>query len=465
MNYKFVGETRNDVPCVKLEEVVKYCKGKKELTLDIETSYKFGGKYPEEGLSPQLSTICMFQIGDAEVQFIIDARKVDCSVFKDILEDESIRIIGHNIKFEYKHILWNYDIRITNMYDTQIAEQITHLGSKYVKLKFSLEALVNRYLGKTVDKTTRLEFTKIGNKPFSLRQIKYGAEDIIHPTLIYEQQKIQIKEKGVTACVRLENKFIAVLGDIELKGMCFNKEIWENTFEKNKKLFENQKKVLDAFVVKYHSNSDFVKRQLDLFSTETEVLIKWTSSKQVIQFFKYLLICPQEISKTTKKLAYTVNANVLRASLNTLNKDVLPEVKQFILDYLKFKEYEQAVTTFGIDFFKYINPVTNRLHSNYKQILNTGRISSSNPNLQNIPSTEDFRSAFDCAKGSKIVNADYSGQEQIILANKSGDKDLIYFYKQNLGDMHKENCAYKIGLIQGNSLWDNPEPSLQLNAA
>jgi len=56
--------------------------------------------------------------------------------------------------------------------------------------------------------------------------------------------------------------------------------------------------------------------------------------------------------------------------------------------------------------------------------------------LQNIPAEKEFRSAFISPKGWKIVNADYSGQEQIILANKSQDKDLLHFYEQNLGDMH-----------------------------
>ena len=420
--------------------------------MDIETSYKFGGQYTGEGLEPHLTTICMVQIGNEEMQFIIDARVIDCSILKEILEDNNIQIIGHNIKFEYKHILHNYGIRITNMYDTQIAEQITHLGPKYFKVKFSLAALVERYLNKTVDKSTRLEFTKIGDKKFTKRQIEYGAEDVLHPSLIWHLQAKDIKEKGVTACVRLENKFIAVLGDIELKGMHFNKDVWQKTYEKNLILFNAQKAKLDAFVAEYYSDSKFVSKQLDLFSTEVKIDIKWTSSKQVIGFFRYLRICPQEVSKTTKQLAYTVNANVIRAALNTINKDVEEHVKQFILDYLEFKEYEQAVTTFGKEFFKYINPVTGRLHSNYKQILNTGRISSSGPNLQNIPATEGHRSAFDCPDEFNIVNADYSGQEQIILANKSGDKDLLYFYKQNLGDMHSYIASKIFPELSGKSL-------------
>jgi DNA polymerase-1 len=143
-------------------------------------------------------------------------------------------------------------------------------------------------------------------------------------------------------------------------------------------------------------------------------------------------MCPRD--KHTGNL--TVNGKVLQASLTSTNKDIPEDYKDFIHLYLTYKEYERSCSTFGIDFFKYVNPITDRLHSNYKQILNTGRISSSNPNLQNIPSNDGFRRAFTSPQGWKIVNADYSGQEQIILANKSEDEDLISFYEQGLGDMH-----------------------------
>ena len=185
-----------------------------------------------------------------------------------------------------------------------------------------------------------------------------------------------------------------------------------------------------------HSNTYFVKQQLDLFCGDITCNINWSSATQVVGFFTHLDICPMAMSKSTKKLSYTVGANTLRASLNTTNKDIPPHKRELIEVYLQYKEVKQSCTTFGIDFFKHVNPITGRLHSNYRQILNTGRISSSGPNLQNIPSDTRFRSAFNAPLQHKIVNADYSGQEQIILANKSKDKDLLYFYEQDLGDMH-----------------------------
>jgi len=446
----FIGEhspDSTDIQQSSIEDCVNYLSKQTVVGLDIETTYKYNGIYKLEGLDPHLTNIVMLQIGTSEHQYIIDVRYVDISPLKSILEHSDIVKVGHNIKFEYKHLL-GYGIRLRNVYDSMVVEQILYSGLKFPRANelvndkrkhfdgFSLEDLLYRYFKKLVNKETRLEFLTIKDKPFTTIQIMYGVDDIVYPLLIREEQLVQAHKKDVENTVSLEMLFLLVIGDIEYKGIYFDTTVWEETYKKNLIKFNTLEQELNDFVLAKYPTSMFINKQLDLFSDEIKPNIQWTSSKQVVQFFAWLKICPQEVSKETKKLSYTVNAQVLRASLNTFNKEIPEDLRNMVLTYLNFKESEQSVTTFGIKFFKYINPITNRLHSNYRQILNTGRISSSGPNLQNIPSDNSFRSAFTAPSGCKIVNADYSGQEQIILANKSNDKDLQYFYQQNLGDMH-----------------------------
>lgn len=420
-----------------IEDCFNYCKDKVVLGLDIETTRKYNKYFNIEGLDPHTSKIVMLQIGDIDNQFIIDTRNVNIELIKPLLIDKNVQLVGHNIKFEYKHILHNYNIRITNLYDTMIVEQILYNG---LYLQNSLNDLNKRYLGIKVDKSTRLQFLDIKDLPFTKKQIIYGADDIINPLLIQQKQLLEINNTEVDKCVSLEMLFLEVLGDIEYKGINFNKEIWLKNYDKNLIDYNKSKKILDDFVIDNYLDSVFIDKQLDLFSTEIKCNIKWTSSKQVIEFFNYLKICPKEVSKTTGKLSYTVNAKVVQSSLNTLNKDISDTLKQFIQDYLKFKELEQTCTTFGKDFLKYINPITKRVHTNYKQILSTGRISSSSPNLQNIPSDDSFRKAFDSPVKFKIINADYSGQENICLANSSLDPDILNFYYEGHSDMHSYNA-------------------------
>jgi len=184
-----------------------------------------------------------------------------------------------------------------------------------------------------------------------------------------------------------------------------------------------------------------------MFDSEPKVSLSWTSSKQVIELFKGFGICPQAKSKSTKKMGYTVDAKILKASLNSTNAKASDIHKDLIKRYLAMKELSQRVTTFGEKFFKYINPVTKRVHSNFRQIVSTGRSSSSGPNLQNIPSDAAYRACFIAAKGSKIINADFSGQENVVLVNKSLDVNLLEFYAKGNSDMHS---------FIASKIYDNP---------
>ncbi len=418
-------------------EAITYCASKKVIGLDIETSWKYRGRYNNqfaekygkeknpnaEGLDPYLSEIIMVQIGDLDRQFVIDTRKVSVTLFKSLLESPEILKIGHNLKFEYKHFKHN-GIVIDGMHDTMVSEKVLYTGKQ---LDWSLRGLIERYFSVRVDKGTRLEFALIGNKPFTQKQIEYGAEDIIYPLEIYERQLLLAKSKQVQRCMDLEHKFLPVLGDIEYQGMHFNTTIWETTYLVNKELLEPAEKALTDFVLENFAHTEFVDRQYDMFSEGFVCNVSWSSPTQVIKFFNSVGLFPKDQDKNT------VNAKILQA----YKREVTDEKLVWLIDkFLAYSGLKQATTTFGTKFFKYIHPITGRLHSNYNQVLNTGRISSSSPNLQNIPARAGFRMAFDCAPDRRIVNADYSGQEQIILANKSQDPELQKFYTDGHSDMH-----------------------------
>lgn len=436
-NIYYVGDNalleNNDIKTSTIQECYQYCQDKKVLSIDIETTRKYNKYGDIEGLDPYTSKIVMFQIGDLDRQYVIDHRVVSIKLLLPLLTSNDIVKVGHNIKFEYKHILHNYNIKLVNVYDTQIVEQILHCGLK--DIRFSLLELNKRYLNIQVDKSTRLEFLTIGSKPFTYRHIKYGAEDIINPLTIKPIQESEVLKKQLQNTVSLEMKFLPVLGDIEYKGMNFNKDKWLKMYAIKKPLLIVAIEKIENFITKNYANTKFVSNQLDLFNADLKCKILWSSPKQVISFFKHINGCPQEVSKQTKKLEYTVNAKLLASSLNGINKSQPDHIKQFIKDYINYKELEQSCTTFGPDYFKYINPITNRLHTNFNQILNTGRISSSNPNLQNIPSEDGYRQAFDVNDEHDIVNCDYSGQETVVLANVSKEPNIGNLIIQG-GDMH-----------------------------
>jgi len=483
---------------VDLQEVIDYCRGKKEIGLDIETSRKYPrGTYREDiyspGLDPLVSRIVMVQIGDLNQQFVIDARTTDIMPLKEILEDKTILKIGHNLKFEGLHFL-TYGIRIVNVWDTMITEKILYNGARH---SYSLEALASRYLGtvskvtlfdiedeadyegsvldlidrgeiKYVDKSIRTAFVNIGDRPFTQSEIEYGADDIIFPLKI---KKIQEKGRMINGIsyypergIRMENQYTQDLAEMSFVGMPFDSEMWMSIYESTIPIREKRKKVLDEYVT---STFPQFAGTLNLFSQESSCPFDWHSPAQTINFFRRGLDwCPKEISKSTGKLDYTVGASVLYTKISNkhkekFNKDIDPETIEsrddFILAYLLFKKSAMLTSTFGEDWLRFVHPVTGRIHPNYNQYMHSGRLSCNNPNLQNIPATEEHRACFHTKEGQYIGVADYSAQESRILAEVSNNELMMSFFisgHPEFGtDSHSYAATMMFRVIYGDPEW------------
>lgn len=436
MKYWIGKNEYKDYKKASLEDCLNYCRSKSVLGLDIETSRNckknlYNEQLFSPGLDPWLTKICMLQIGDLENQFVIDVRDVDISPLKEIIESDKILKVGHNLKFEFKHLYIGYGMQLTNVWDTMVCEKVLYNG---YHMSFSLENLAYRYLnaekvnnnpslfdskdddhfdfddffseldlidsiGKEpsfkIDKSIRLDFVEIGDKPFTQAQLDYATDDIIMPLLIRDKQKEGIWVTDTDHYkpdlgFRLENAFSLVAAKIELKGLKVNIEGWKELYEKNIKVRYDIKKMLDDFVI---NNYPTFANQLNLFEENPTCSIEWESSQQVVKFFKYLGFCPREYSKQTKKIDYTVGAKALIKLLRPENKDNFFEMnipenivkddnnQSLILTYLLYKKYQLLTTTFGLEWLKYIHPITGRVHTNFKTMLNTGRMASTNPNL------------------------------------------------------------------------------------
>ena len=221
--------------------------------------------------------------------------------------------------------------------------------------------------------------------------------------------------------------------------MYLNPEQWRQKCEDDLKDLNAVKIKLDDFILENPDKYvNYIDNQLSLFDSGIKCRLNWSSSKQVIPFMQSLGVNTLTKDKETGLMKHSVDKKVLG-----------PQKKKhpIISTYIEYTEHQKVVSTYGENWFDYINTVTGRIHSNYQQIMNTGRLSSGQkgrpkqglpqlPNMQNIPSDNRTRSCFQAEPGNLLIVSDYSGQEQIVLANKSLDKDLIRFYKEGLGDMH-----------------------------
>jgi DNA polymerase I-like protein with 3'-5' exonuclease and polymerase domains len=250
---------------------------------------------------------------------------------------------------------------------------------------------------------------------------------------IKKMQEVLIAEKGLEVSIELDNRFVKVLAYIEYCGIKLDVEKWKKKIESTRKELGRYKDLLDVFIIEQNM-SDFINYQQDLFSPGLTTLINWNSPKQVVKFFNNIGVNTKV--KNKGKESDTVEQGHL-----------MKFVKEYpiIETYCKYKECQKDLGTYGENWFKLINPVTGRVHTSYKQLMNTGRLSSGGkdkvmkvdlPNMQNIPSDEETRSCFVSEKGHMMISCDYSSQESVVLTNQSLEPNLLEFYDKGFSDMH-----------------------------
>jgi DNA polymerase I len=353
-------------------------------------------------------SVDMLQIGTTDFQCIIDTRYVDPT---DILECLSTKlVVGHNIKYDWQVIFLNYGIKLLNVYDTMLACQIRENGVPIRRGWFTLDGCTRRYvdpwaysnqtyLGEPfVTKKVREGFHK-HEGDFTDDQILYGAKDVYYAYALY-------LKLGVNLVTDLENRFCIAVAEMELTGMPIDGTTWEEIYLENKEI-----------------------EQMYLSRLKEVHEINWNSHAQIKPIFKELGFDLSSIDKETGELKDTINAKVIEKYIST----------PLISDYLNYKKYQKMCSTYGLKFLKHVSPVTGRIHTSIHQLKDTGRTSSTSPNLQNIKRDGPFRAAFKCPEGYVFVGADYSSQEVRILAELSNDSKMIEALNSG-GDFHLQTA-------------------------
>lgn len=383
---------------VSVQDCLNYFTDKKSIQLDTET----------KGKDPHSKKILCLQLGDSENQFVIDVRTINILQFKDLIESKLI--IGHNLKFDYK-FLKHAGIILNQCWDTMLAECVLYCG--YEKYGYGLKDVAQRYLNVTLDKSTRGEFFKLEGEPFNIDQITYAAKDV---TYLHEIAKLQYQDaitKDLLYCIKLENEVYKALADIEYNGMILNKDKWITNTKTFKKELEDIQVDLDKIVENEPKLNKYVPEYIqgNLFGFEERKLnINYAS--------------PLQIKNMCISLGYNIDSTNDRELTKLINKH------PFFSKLQDFREKAKIISTYGEGFLNYINKTTNKVHTSFWQVLNTGRVSSGSkddnaPNLQNLPAKNIFRNCFEARPGYLWVSIDYSGQELNLMADGSGEEGFI----------------------------------------
>lgn len=408
----------------EVTDVYKYFQNHKEIGVDTETT----------GFDPYTKDLLSLQLGDLHNQFVIDCTTVDVLHFKELLENPNITYIFQNAKFDLR-FFYHKRIVIPKIFDTFLAESVLYTGIGAYRNRKSLDAIANKYLKVNLDKTVR---GIIHREKLSNRVIIYAAEDVRYLGLIKEKQEEKLREQELEVAMALDNEFVKVLAYIEYCGIYLDRDKWKAKMEQDQINLNKAREELNTWV-KENNLTKYIDPQLDLFEPGTKCKINWASSHQVIPLLKDLGIDTKIIDDKTGEYKDSCDAKVIKPQKD---KSTLLPI------YLKYKEYEKIVNTYGQTFLDQINPISGRIHTQFTQIMDTGRLSSGGKNkdftgtkqqyvnLQNIPSNPETRKCFTAQKDHILINSDFSGQESVVFANWCMDKNILEFYKSGEGDMH-----------------------------
>ena len=343
--------------------------------------------------------------------------------FKLVLEDENILKIGQNLKYDIL-VLKNYDIHVKGqIFDTMVAHHLALPG-----LKNSMDFMAETHLGYSPVKLESL-IGKKGKNQLSMRQVEvekakeYAAEDADITLQLKEFLTPKLKEAGLDKLFfETEMPLLLVLAEMEATGV---------------RLDVDELKVFSEKLTERITALE--KEILDMAGEEFNV----ASPKQVGEvLFEKMKLDPK--AKKTKSGQYSTSEETLAKLKNK------HEIIEKILD---FRGLKKLLNTYVEALPQLVNPKTGRIHTTYNQaMVVTGRLSSVNPNLQNIPIRDEdgreIRKAFIASDDEHVfLSADYSQVELRLMAHLSQDTHLVEAFNRG-EDIHAATAAkiYKVPL-------------------
>lgn len=381
------------------------------------------------GLDPYTKELLTVQLGCAEFQVVIDCTSVDIHLFKEYMENPQRMFLGWNIKFDLK-FLYHQRIVPLRVYDGYLAEKLLWLGYPAGMHEMSLKAASINYLGVDMDKSVRGKIIQTG---LTEDVIVYAAGDVSYLGKIRDKQLVELEKKGLLKAIDFENEFVKCLAYIEYCGAKLDVDKWKIKMVTDLNNLEKYEAELNEWVEESQYSSKYcsVNIQGDLFNgfdTKPRCHINWTSSQQVIPLFEELGLNLKVLDKKTKHYKKSVDIKVVEPQASK---------SPLIPIYIKYKKAAIIVNTFGQKFLNLINPVTGRIHANFNQLgTDTGRLSSTEPNLQNLPHDAQTRACFVSDTGNKWISADYSGQESYLMASMANDEAMLEELTNGSGDLH-----------------------------
>jgi DNA polymerase I-like protein with 3'-5' exonuclease and polymerase domains len=472
MIYYIGDNTLDSYPVSEWGDFLKWVFLKRSVEFDIETTVT------NYWCDKKIMTV---QFGDVDDQWVIQWPILSTQrkhTIKCILEDQQVEKIIHNALFECTVCLF-HGIRIRNVFDTMLAEQVRYGGDR-VFIGYSLAELCQRRLKIELDKTYQTAF---GDGQLDAPRIQYAAQDVMYLSLLKKMIYQECQQLGLEWVVALENEAILMFSEMTYNGMLIDVDHWMAQLDKVEPLVNAARKKLDDWLLtpEFRSTAE----ELGYISNEDRLLLNLNSPKQkkliFDEFFPELpgvtkTVLQKYMSTKMKKgesypdwMNYYLEGDmsylnqyllthhrdwliqhelIIPAGAVSINwssqKQVLPIMQiadpkvtdlsaetmgrvshPIFVDFEEYMDTAKLASAFGAKWIeKYVEP-DGRVRTTFNSVMTTGRTSSSNPNVQQIPAKQSvgnaYRHAFIPDYGFKFISTDYVSEELVIVAYLSNE--------------------------------------------
>ena len=393
----------------EIDEWINEAEEAGELAIDTETSSLDAHQADLVGisLSTKIGKACYIPIGHKFKGCL--KKEAVIKKLKSLLEDKSVKKIGQNIKFDFI-VLFKQGINMNSMEDTMLMSYVLDAG----KNRHNMDTLSEIHLQhKTI---SFKEIVGTGKKEINFSDVEldkameYAAEDADITYRLYKIFSKNLKSEKLTKIYEIfEKPLIKILAFMEIEGIKIDNKFLRVLSEKfEKKISRLEKEVFKISKKKFNIASP--KQLGEVIYNDLKITVL----------------------KKTRKGSFATNASVL--------EDLAFKGHKFPQLVLDWRQISKLKNTYSDALPEHINPNTKRVHTSFLlAATTTGRLASSDPNLQNIPikseDGKDIRKAFTAEKGFTLISADYNQIEMRILADLADVKELKKAFKNN-EDIH-----------------------------
>lgn len=367
------------------------------------------------GLNAHAAKIRLLQLGTAEQSFIIDLFHFPADALgpvRELLAAPHPVKVAHNAKFDAKFLLKHLGVRLGGIFDTYLASLLSSAGNE--SDRHSLEAVVLRYLGIQLDKSAQVSDWSGELVGY---QLDYAARDATILLPLREKIIERLDEFDLMVVAGIEFECVLPIVEMELAGFYLDAERWQAQVARVRAAHRAAADALQAELGRGAS-------QLSLFDAPPQINLD----------------SPQQVREALGRIGIEVEGT------SELKLHKLAREHAVIQQLLEYRGLSKSLSSYGDNMLEFIQPATGRIHADFRQIGSpTGRITCSQPSLQQVPHTWEYRSCFRAPEGRKLVIADFSQIEMRILADFSRDRALAEAFHSG-ADLHRTTASQMLGV-------------------